>query len=292
MNKQKNVRLTIVIIAWVVSISLLVCGIWLYFFDKGYAEVNFLSIGHGDSCVITTAKNHIVVIDGGDSDGGKYTLVPFLKKLGTRDIDSIFVSHMHSDHMNGIVELLNERIGVSRIYVSKAAQRSDNYKKLDNAARRKGVDIIALNDGDVIWVDDIKFTVLASEYNDSDKIDENDSSLVLRFDMGENSILYTGDATKYSEARLYGDPNLDVDILKVGHHGSSGSSGREFLLETSPDFSIISVGRNNKYTLPSKKTLDVLKGLDIPVLRTDDNGTLTIKMTEDDILDIKCSNSY
>lgn len=292
MNKQKNVRLTVVIIAWVVSISLLVCGIWLCFFDKGYAEVNFLSIGQGDSCVITTAKNRTVVIDGGDSDGGKYTLVPFLKKQGIRHIDSIFVSHMHSDHMFGILELLDENIDISHLYVSSMAKYSDKYKKLADAANRKGIAITELKDGDVLWVDDIKFTVLASEYKGSDKMDENDSSLILRFDMGENSILYTGDATKYSESRLHGDTNLDVDILKVGHHGSSGSSGKEFIGETSPDFSVISVGKNNKYMHPSAKTLKTLKSLDVPALRTDTNGTVTVKMTNNDILDIKCSNGY
>lgn len=102
--------------------------------------------------------------------------------------------------------------------------------------------------------------------------------------------MFTGDATSNEESEILND-NIDVDFLKVGHHGSKTSSSPEFIEKVSPQLAVISVGLNNSYRHPSPQTLDTLEKQRVPILRTDYDGTVTVIMTEDDIRNI-CTSEH
>lgn len=282
-------QITVLISAFLISALLLSVGIYLTFIDKGYTDICFLDAGQGDACVIKTNDNHFVLIDGGDKNCGEHTLIPYLEYENIHKLDAVFLSHLHEDHLNGVLELIDKDFRIDTIYISVSAEVSELYDILKKATDDKKIPLKPLFDGNELSFGKVKLSVIASEYMGYVTEDENDNSLILRMDYGKNSILFTGDATKTSEAYLKDNKSIDADILKVGHHGSSGSSGMAFLSAVSPKLAIISVGRNNRYHLPSEKTLSSLKVLNIPVARTDLDGTITVTMTENKISDVNCS---
>lgn len=284
----KHHRKTLIIL-WSAAILLSLCASYLTFINCGYTKVCFLDVGQGDSCYIKTEHGDTILIDGGDDGSGEYVISPFLNKEFARNLDAVFVSHMHDDHIAGIVELLKSNYNIDIIYISDKASYGSGYSELKTVAGQHDVPIAPLSSGDEVWIDNVRFSVISSGYTGFGATDENDNSLILRMDCGENSILFTGDATRRYETELLGNAALDTDFLKVGHHGSYTSSGREFLTEVSPQISIISVGEDNSYNHPSQQTLKTMSELKLPIIRTDLDGTISIVMTEDDIKSIKCS---
>lgn len=282
-KKRQKLLLTL----WIIALCLCLIASYLTFINCGYTKVCFLDVGQGDSCYIKTEKGSTILIDGGDDGSGKYVLSPFLRTEFVKELDAVFLSHLHNDHIIGIIELLEADFPIEKIYLSDKSLESDDYDRLSAIANYGGTEIELLSDDAKIYIDNIEFSVISSGYSKSD--DENDNSLILRMDCGENSILFTGDATRKYENQLLEDADLDVDFLKVAHHGSYTSSGTEFISAVSPELSIISVGKDNRYNHPSKQTLNTMREMDIPVMRTDFDGTITIIMTDNDIKNISGS---
>lgn len=287
MSKKK--RNTLVVL-WTIAIALSLYASYLTFIDCGFAEVCFVDVGQGDSCFIKTERGGNILIDGGDKGTGKYTLKSFLRKYAALKLDAVFISHIHDDHITGIKELMEEGYPIKTIYVSELASQSGGYNKIKSLADNTGAEVVALSEDDVIELDNIIFKVVSSGYKgDGKNGSENDNSLVLRMEYGENSFLFTGDATRRQETQIMGDDDIDTDFLKVGHHGSYTSSGKDFIEEVSPLIAVISVGENNKYDHPSEETISTLDRLGITVMRTDLDGTISIIMTDDDIRNISGS---
>ncbi len=286
---SKKRRNTLVIL-WAVAIVLSLYASYLTFIDCGFAEVCFVDVGQGDSCFVKTESGGNILIDGGDDGAGKYTLKSFLKKYAALKLDAVFISHIHDDHITGIKELMEEKYPIKTIYVSHLASQSGGYNKIKSLADSNGTEVVALSDDDMIELDNITFKVVSSGYKSGgENGNENENSLVIRMEYGENSFLFTGDATRRQETQMMGDDDIDTDFLKVGHHGSYTSSGKEFIEEVSPLIAIISVGKKNKYNHPSEQTMSTLGRLEIPVMRTDLDGTISIIMTDDDIRNISTS---
>ena len=275
----KKQRLTAISI-WIIAVLLFAFSIYVKFVDRGYTEVSFIDVGQGDSCFIQTDNLSSVLIDGGDKGCGTNTLIPFFKYKSVMSLDAVFVSHLHNDHASGIEELINNGFKIGHIYMSDKAKKSENYNEFETLVNTNNIPLTFMNDDDKISIDNTTFTAINSpaEHND-----ENELSLVLRFDCGTNSILFTGDISSSTESEILSDPDIDTDILKVAHHGSSGSSSIDFINAVSPELSVISVGENNKYHHPNDKTLLKYDFLDIPIVRTDYDGTISIIMTDNDI---------
>lgn len=286
---MRSKQLKTLIITWIVAICLALCAAYVTFIDCGYTKVCFLDVGQGDSCYIKTESGSTILIDGGDKGSGKYVLEPFLRKEFALKLDAVFISHIHNDHMMGIIELLESDYDIDTVYVSDRASASDGYENLARLAEKNSVTIKTIVGGDTVKVDNIIFSVVASGYVGAGEEDENDNSLILRMDCGENSVLFTGDATGRYEKQIMDSTEIDTDFLKVGHHGSYTSSGVNFLKKVSPEISIICVGQDNRYGLPSEHTLMTMDELSIPVMRTDYDGTISIIMTDDDVKNIEGS---
>lgn len=256
----------------------------VYNLPSGELKIVFFDVGQGDSCCIITPGKKAVLLDSGGSArngdyyydvGGKITL-PALLHQGIWRIDTVIVSHLHDDHMEGLLRVM-EVYPVKNIILPKVSASpgniSPNTVALLDMCRKKGIKVYRLGKGDHISLDE-KVRIEFLHPGDEAEIDENENSLVGILSYGNFSALLTGDIGKETEDRLPGS-NIKSDVLKAPHHGSGRSSSEEFLEKVKPKVSVISVGRNN-YGHPSTDAVQRLGDTGSLVYRTDENGAVII----------------
>ena len=235
-------------------------------------------MGQGDSSLICAGTSKMLIDGGGsvktkysDFDVGEDVLVPYLLANHMRNIDVVFVSHEDNDHMGGIIALL-ENIRVGRIFLGERPEDNPLFDKLERIASSKNIPITYLNRGDKLSIGKVQIHVLNPSH---DKIDVNNDSLAFNLTYGRVDILYTGDIEMEGEdGILKSGLDIDTDILKVAHHGSSTSSTAAFLNKANPNISVISVGKNN-YGHPNGGVLTRLSGYS-KIYRTDEDGAVII----------------
>lgn len=245
-------------------------------------EFNFVNVGQGDGAVIQVPYKNTVLIDGGGGseygssyDNGKEIYVPYLESMGITRADCAIVSHCHKDHADGIIAAI-KTIRVRHLYLPETPSDNEVYRKLRMTAIRYGTEIHVVKDVTRLTFNSgLTITLIPPAENVFTGDDENDRSLLARVSYGETDCTFTGDMPKIKESALLSEGYVaKSEILKVAHHGSDTSSGSEFLDAVSPDFAVISVGKDNSYGLPSRRVLERLEGAS--VLRTDVNGDITI----------------
>ena len=188
------------------------------------------------------------------------------KSFGVKRIDYMFISHGDVDHIGNSIEYI-KKIKIDNIYINK-------YKKTKLEKELCKYKCKKLGDEDIIKINDINFYVLNPNY---DMLDENDNSLVINFSIKNKNVLFMGDSSKKVEDRIINDYDIGkVDILKIGHHGSNTSSSYKFINEINPRYSVISVGKNNRYGHPNKEVLENLNNSKI--YRTDLDGSIMFKI--------------
>ena len=234
-------------------------------------QVHFIDVGQGDSTFIITPHNKTILIDGGGSldknfDIGEKTLVPYILDRGYTKIDYIFISHFDFDHVGGILSVL-EDLKVGKVIIGKQFETSENYEKMIKIANEKKVEIIQVEKGKEIIVDNIKFNIIWPDKENIIKENNlNNNSLVMKMIYKNFSMLFTGDIEEIAERKIidtYKD-NSDIlksEVLKVAHHGSKTSSINEFLNLVKPKIALIGVGENNKFGHPSGSIISNLKNL-------------------------------
>lgn len=242
---------------------------------RGEVELRFLDVGQGDASLIVTPEG-CVLIDAGGRDTAE-TLYYSVNMYGGR-LACLIVTHPHEDHMGGAAYLL-EKMRVGAVILPRTVPDDDAYRRFLTAVEDSGADVLYAEPGLVFVLGGARFTVLAPLVGYED---ENDGSAVIRMDYGQVSALFTGDASAESETdqlsrygTLYGGA-LDVDILKVGHHGSATSSTDAYLAALTPRCAVISCGKNNAYGHPSSAVLERLARAGCTVFRTDRDGTVTL----------------
>jgi competence protein ComEC len=253
---------------------------WLAVFDligPESLEVNFLNVGQGDAIFIETSGNHQILIDGGPD-------TTILERLGglmpfwDRTIDLLVLTHPDSDHITGLTYVL-ENYKVENVLWTGVVGSSGVLAKWLELIEEEESQVFMAKAGREILSAGAKFKVLfplESLVGQSAK-DLNNSSVVMRLDFGETSFLFTGDIQELIEKQLVGEGiNLEADILKVAHHGSKTSTGREFIEAVSPQAAVISVGLDNKYGHPHQTVLDTLREYDITIFRTDSSNNIKI----------------
>lgn len=243
---------------------------------RNTSSCTMLDIGQGDCFVIEEKKGCNILIDGGSSDissVGKYRIAPYLRCRGISRLDYVFVSHGDKDHTSGVLELLSGgEIKIDCLVMTKFALEDEIYEELLEAAEESGTRILFIGKGDYFTMGEIRLTCLYPEM-----IDEgtgNDQSMVLLMECGGTRTLFTGDLTKEKEELT---AFLDIDVLKVAHHGSKYSTGQAFLEQTTPAISLISAGCNNGYGHPHEELLNRLAKAGSLVYQTPENGAVTVK---------------
>lgn len=238
---------------------------------KENLSIHIIDVGQGDSILIKTPSNKNILIDGGNEDS-EHIIRNYLKKEKVKTLDIVIATHPDSDHI-GSLDYVVSKFNVKNIYMPNQNTDGSSYKNLINACKNKNLDINYLFKDDILNVDEyIDFIVLSPSYIQNDN---NLNSLVLNLKYKNKSFLFTGDCEKSNEIDIINSFNLnDVDFLKVAHHGSSSSSTKEFIKNTSPDVAIISCGYKNQYGHPHQSTLDTLKENNVLTYRTDVNGDM------------------
>ncbi len=251
-------------------------------------NVTFIDVGQGDSSLVRMGTTKMIIDGGGsvktkysDFDVGEDVLIPYLLADHVRDIDAVFISHGDNDHMGGIIPLI-ENIRVGHIFLGEQPKDNPLFDKLKQIADSRDIPITLLSRGDKLRLGKADIYVL----NPSDvKTDINNDSLVFKLSYGDTDILYTGDIEMEGERGiLESGLNIDTEVLKVAHHGSSTSSTEAFLNSASPKISVISVGKNN-YGHPNEGVLSRLSGYS-EVYRTDRDGAVIIN-TDGSYLKVK-----
>ena len=224
-----------------------------------------IDVGQGESTLIVTPYNKTILIDGGGSetdDVGKNTLLPYLLDRKITKIDYVIISHFDTDHVGGILTVLEE-LKVGKVIISKQYENSENYEKFLEIIKEKNILVKQVNARDNINIE--KNVQIKALFPNTKLISENSSnnnSLVFKLTFNDFSVLFTGDIEEIAEVRLaqmYGKSDiLKSTVLKVAHHGSKSSSIQEFLELVQSKIALIGVGKNNLYGHPN---FEVLKSL-------------------------------
>ena len=277
-NKRKTMKgapswlvLALVIIIYVVYTN--------FFAEKpeptivdGSAQVSIIDVGQGDSVLIRT-KDETVLIDAGPASA-KNDLREYLISQGVESIDFAVFTHPHEDHIGGAAMVMDE-FDVKNVILPNAVHTSATFENMIEAIENSDAVSHQAIYGTEFMAGGIRLTVLAPISEEYDEL--NDYSVVIRVDYGETSFMFTGDAEALVEREMldkYSGAMLDCDFMKAGHHGSSTSNTREFLEAVSPDIVAISCEIGNSYGHPHKEVMADLADMGVDVYRTDTMGTL------------------
>ena len=253
-------------------------------------KINFIDVGQGDSCLITTPQNKKVIVDSGGSesyDVGKNVLLPYLLDKRITKIDYIMISHFDTDHCKGF-EYVLENIKVKNVIISKQSETSENFKQIMKIIRKKRINLIVVQKGSKIKIDNFTTVDIISPHSENIADNMNDNSIVAKLEAYNFSILFTGDASEKIEKELIKEKiNLKSDILKVSHHGSKTGTSEEFLKSVKPKIALIGVGENNKFGHPTEDVIKRLTENKVKIYRTDRNGEISIKIKKNKNIKIK-----
>ncbi len=240
---------------------------------NGEISVHYIDVGQGDSTLILTPEGKSMLIDTGTPDS-RSLLLEYLSEHGVKELEYLVLTHPHSDHIGGAAALLGE-IAVKNIIMPDATTTTSTFENLLKKIDSLGNEIIVAEHGKTYSFSDISFEILGPTKDYGQTL--NNQSIVLRLDYGRTSFLFMGDAETVAEADmmdLFPISDFKADVIKLGHHGSSTSTSEEFLAAVSPDFAVVSCGKNNDYGHPHRETISVLEKNNIEILRTDTMGSI------------------
>ena len=279
MQKNNN-KFNLIILIFIIFLSLRTVNS-----DK----IIFIDVDQGDSTLITINNKTTLIDTGGNIDYhnkeykyqiAKNKILPFMKSIGIKKVDYLILTHGDFDHMGEAINLV-ENFKVEKV-IFNCGDFNELEKELIKVLNKKKIKyyscIKELN------IDDNKLYFLQTKEYDN----ENDNSSIIYTQLNNHKFLFMGDAGVEVEEDLIKKYNLqNIDVLKVGHHGSKTSSGKKFINEINPKYSIISVGKNNRYGHPNKEVINVLENSKI--YRTDKDGSIMFKLKNDKLRIETCS---
>ncbi len=248
-----------------------------YDIPEGTAEFHFIDVGQGDATLIMVDGKSILIDTGDRGSEDRKKLTDYLAKMNVTELEYFVATHPDSDHIGSAAYVI-ENYNVKNVILSPKEHTSKTYENFIAAIEeREQINVINPQDmlGESIMVGELEMKILGP-IGDPDKMDNNEASVVIMARWGKTKVLLTGDAEKESEEKLeqaYKN-ELDCDVLKVGHHGSSTSSQNSFIAYVKPEYAVISCGVDNDYGHPHKEALDVLNGIEAEIYRTDLQGSI------------------
>lgn len=249
---------------------------------RAESQIHFIDTGNSDAILIVN-DGKAMLIDGGDNDD-ETLVVDYLKAQGIKELDYVIASHPHADHIGGLDSVIdNYKIGY--LLVANGDSETATYRDFINAAIHKGLTPSVPLEGKQFPLGEGYFTVL----NTNGGHDTNNQSLVVTYVNGEDTVLLMGDAEKEVEEEILSQMQ-DVDVLKLGHHGSRSSTTQAFLNAVDPEYGVITVGSDNKYGHPHQETMNKLG--DIEIHRSDECGDIVFTSTGNGITTDCTKGSY
>ncbi|MCA1063471.1 DNA internalization-related competence protein ComEC/Rec2 [Rossellomorea aquimaris] len=257
-----------------------------------YGEVVFIDVGQGDAALIKLPYNRgTYLIDTGGEvqfqkekweekinpfSVGEDILVPFLKSKGISSLDGLILTHGDMDHIGGAEAVIAE-MNVKEILISPNSEEKQGMKNIVNVSRGKGIPVKEVK-VPYHWAGAHNGLHIVSPKDDT--YEGNNDSIVLYGEIGSMKWLLTGDMEEQGERELIETFDLQVDVLKVGHHGSDTSTSEEFLDEINPSVAVISAGESNRFGHPHREVMDRLKNRGIVIFITGENGAITYRFRD------------
>ena len=236
--------------------------------DEG--KIHFINTGNSDAILIEN-QGYFAMIDTGDTDDD-VKVKSYLQKQGVKRLEYLVLTHYHADHIGGADTLLSD-FEVGTTLVPNGDANTQVYRDYINALSHKGLKPSVPLEGAKFELGSATLTV----YNTAGgNRNENNNSLVVVYENGEDRALFTGDA----EAEVENQLSIgDIELLKVGHHGSKTSSSPSFINQIQPEYAVILTGQPNQYGHPHQETLSLFESKGIPVYRTDEQGDIVFTST-------------
>ena len=274
-NKQNETIKRIVSIGVLIFIILILALIsnikgnnFEYIVDTSKLQIIYFDVGQADSTLIMNNGKTVLIDGGNDSDGDN--LVKYIKSQKISKIDTVIATHLHADHIGGLDDVIDS-FNIGTVYMPDTINTDKQVEEFLDAMERKKLKYEVPEIGTKFDVGLANCEVMAIN---NDAIDLNNSSIVIQLNYLKQNYLFMGDSEKEVEDSRNWNK---INVLKVGHHGSSSSSTEKFLNQTRPDIAIISVGLNNQYNHPSVDILNRLKNLNATIYRTDEDGSLLLE---------------
>lgn len=276
----------------------------------GELNVTMLDVGQGECVGIETREHHVYLVDAGSTSKkktGQYQIIPWLKYIGTRSVEGIFITHWDEDHISALGELLewskSSRVKIRRIFLPDVALKDEVLETLLQQIEEAEVSVEYLSAGEHMTDGALQISCL-HPYAKKVPEDRNDASLVLRLSQGDFQMLLTGDLEKSGEDWLVEQARPAVEqtqpagqeqalpcapstqpaaqnplrctILDAGHHGASNATGEALLDLAQPELVLISCGKNNRYGHPAPETLKRLEERGIRWYSTAEVGAIQV----------------
>ncbi len=254
---------------------------------KNELRMTALAVGQGDSSLLDLPDGTLLLIDGGGApeggaDPGERVVLPALRSRRRTHVDVVVLTHPHPDHFGGLVAVLRE-LSVGELWDTgqgEAHGAGPVYAELLRLAKERGVAIRrpASLCREPHRYGEAVLRLLSPCPNYAENHGANDNSLVFRVDYRQRSFLFTGDAEAIAEKELLASSRAELraDVLKIGHHGSRTSTGRELLAAVAPRVATISCGTRNRFGHPTPEVLGRLAEFGIPAFRTDRDGAIVL----------------
>lgn len=266
----------------------------------GRLHIDFLDVGQGDAALVTMPDGTTLLVDGGgrprflsapkvgsnQTNGsferetrsiGEAVVSEYLWWRGLDRVDYVLATHADADHINGLNDVVRN-FSVSSALIGRRPVNNGEFAIFSQTLAANNTHMEAIQAGDVLHFGEVEVRVLwPPAVGDGHEESRNNDSVVLRLQLGERSILLTGDIEKTAESALVAFlPELQVDVVKVAHHGSKTSSTEPFVLATKPRVAIISVGQNSMFGHPHKEVVERWQANGAEVLTTGECGTITV----------------
>ena len=234
--------------------------------------IHYLDVGQADS-ILLECGGEFMIIDGGNRDDSQF-VVSYLESCGVEELKAVVCTHAHEDHVGGLPAVLAV-YPTAAVYAPVTTYDTKIFNDFLHYTDQQRLEVTIPAPGDKLTLGSAELTVMGPVKSYADP---NNTSIILLADFGDTRFLFTGDAEREAENDMldYWGENADwnVDILKAGHHGSSTSSGYRFIYETDPEYAVVSCGKDNDYGHPHKETISLYRDAGLPMLRTDELGTI------------------
>lgn len=256
--------------------------IWIALWQKPDNNLHayFLDVGQGDSIYVRTMNNTDLIIDGGPNNE-VLTELSKIMPFYDRKIDYLILTHPHSDHISGLIEVI-KRYEIGQIISSDATHTSAEYLEWLTIIKEKNIPFKLTRDGDLINLDqdtNLKIFWPKESYLNKTVENLNNVSVVAKLSYHDIDFMFTGDAEKEVQTQIiknHSKDELQSEIYKVAHHGSDNAASESFIKVVKPELSVICVGENNKFGHPQKVILDLLAKAASQIFRTDQNGRIEV----------------
>ena len=231
-------------------------------------EVTFIDVGQADSILLESKGEYMLVDAGNNEDGPK--LVTYLENKNIKDFKYVIGTHPHEDHIGGLDDIINN-FNIETFYMPDVITTTKTFEDVLDSLEAKNITLSIPNKNDTFNLGEATVKVLY--VGTDEESDLNDTSVVIKVTYQNVSFLLTGDASTKVEETL-DRKDLESTVLKVGHHGSTTATDKEFLSLVNPTYAIISVGKNNQYHHPHTSVINTLNDQNITTYRTDEDGTI------------------